>query len=418
VSDVKTTGNEQDFREQLYGPMRDEGVFTWDRMYGEEYALADILDISPEFREELAVATSRLAQIFTRVVPILQQADDSLLRELGVPEPALEAVRLVTSQAPPTIVGRFDFAQTAEGLKMLECNSDTPTGIVEAFYVNGRACRFFGRKDPNEGMHQQIAPAFSRMLACYRSQGYQTEQIWFSSLDWHEEDRGTTNYLMRQSGLAAEFAPLEQLRVWEDRLYVQNEEGLQHVDVLYRLHALEKLAEEKDEDGYPTGAHVLQLIAEQKLAIINPPSAFLIQTKALQALIWNLHEAGEFFSSEEHESIARYMLPTYFENRFIGVDDYVTKPIFGREGGGVILYDANGTVMDRDQEEFYWEQPMIFQKRVELSGITVRTSQGPYDGRLLWGSFVIGGEASALVARVGGPITNNMSYYLPVGLKS
>lgn len=408
---------DQGRREQLYGPMREEGVFTWDRMYGEEYALADIHDITREFRQELTLATSRLAQIFTRVVPVLQQAEDSLLLELGVPQQALQAVRIAISQAPPTIIGRFDFAQTAEGLKMLECNSDTPTGIVEAFYVNGRACRFFEREDPNAGMDLQIASAFEQMMGAYREQGYQTDNIWFSSLDWHEEDKGTTIYLMRKSRLSARFVPLEHLRVWEDRLYVRDGQEMQPVDVLYRLHALEKLAEEQDEDGYPTGAHVLQLIAEQKLAIMNPPSAFLIQTKALQALIWNLHEAGEFFTSEEHDIIDSHMLPTYFENRFEGVADYVTKPIFGREGGGVMLFDAQGSVVEKDQEEFYWDQPMIYQKRVELPAITVNTSNGAYDGRLLWGSFWIGGEASALVARVGGPITNNMSYFLPVGIK-
>ncbi|RNB70277.1 glutathionylspermidine synthase family protein [Brevibacillus panacihumi] len=408
---------EQDRREQLYGSLRKEGVFTWDQMYGEEYALADILDITAEFREEMLEATRRLGRIFARVVPILQQAEDSLLRELGVPDQALDAVRLATAQAPPTTVGRFDFAQTADGLKMLEYNSDTPTGIVEAFYVNGRACRFFGRRDPNAGMEGQIAAAFARMLDVYRQQGYETEHIWFSSLDWHEEDRGTTLYLMRQSGLAGRFAPLEKLRVWEDRLYVENGEEVLPVHVLYRLHALEKLAGETDEDGYPTGAHVLRLIAERKLAIINPPSAFLTQTKALQTLIWSLHEAGEFFTAGEQESIARHMLPTYFENRFAGSTGYVTKPIFGREGGGVMLFDADGSVREKDQEAFYWDQPMIYQKRVELPAITVKTMNGDYAGRLLWGSFLVGGEASALVARVGGPITDNLSYYLPVGLQ-
>lgn len=408
----------QQLREQLYGPMRDEGVFTWDRMYGEEYALADILDISPAFREEIAVATRKLAHIFSRVVPVLQKADDSLLLELGIPDQALEAVRLMTNQAPPTVVGRFDFAETDDGVKMLEFNSDTPTGIVEAFYVNGRACRFFSRKDPNEGMHRQFAPAFSQMMNVYRQLGYPTERIRFSSLDWHEEDRGTTLYLMRQSGLSsAQFAPLEALRVWKDRLYVQEGEDLKPVDVLYRLHALEKLAEEKAEDGYPTGEHFLHLVGEQKVAIINPPSAFLIQSKALQALMWSLHESGDFFTSEEHDTIASHMLPTYFENRFLGEADFVTKPIFGREGGGVMLYDSEGEVVDKDSETSYWEQPMIYQKRVRLPKITVKTLNGPYSGHLLWGSFVIGGEPSAIVARVGGPITNNMSYYLPVGVK-
>lgn len=406
-------------REQLYGPMREEGVFTWDRMYGEEYALADIHLITRAFREELLDATDRLGSIYAKVVPVLQQAEDSLLLELGVPGEALMAVRTVVSQSLPTIIGRFDFAQTDEGFKMLEYNSDTPTGIVEAFFVNGRACRFFDREDPNAGMNKQLARAFGKVMEAYRRRGYPTERIWFSSLDWHEEDKGTTQYLLRESGLAAKFAPLAQLRVWNDRLYVHDgqTQQMQPVDVLYRLHALEKLAEERDEDGYPTGAHVLSLIADRKLAIINPPSAFLIQTKALQALIWNLHEQGEFFHREEHDAIAKYMLPTYFENRFLGETDYVTKPVFGREGGGVVLFGADGGIVDKDQEDCYWDQPMIYQKRVELPKITVNTETGAYDGRLLWGSFLIGGEPSAIVARVGGPITNNMSYYLPVGIK-
>ena len=401
----------------MYGPMREEGVFTWDRMYGEEYALADLHLISPEFRTELAEATASLANIFEKVLPVLQQAEHSLLLELGVPAQALQAVRVALSQTPATAIGRFDLVQTTEGLKMLECNSDTPTGIVEAFYVNGRACRFFGADNPNAGMEDHLAPAFEQLVRAYRQAGLPTQHIWFSSLDWHEEDKGTTLYLLRQSGLAARFAALEQLRVREDRLYVAEGAHMHPVDVLYRLHALEKLAEERDEDGYPTGAHVLRLIAEKKLAVINPPSAFLLQTKALQALIWSLHEAGEFFGADEQAVIERYMLPTYFENRFAGKTGFVTKPIFGREGGGVVLYDEQGTVVEKDQEEFYWEQPMIYQKRVELPAITVETEGGAYAGRLLWGSFLIGGKPSAIVARVGGRITNNMSYYLPVGIQ-
>ncbi|MEJ8545599.1 glutathionylspermidine synthase family protein [Brevibacillus borstelensis] len=411
------TASHNSERERLYGPLRAEGVFTWDRMYGEEYALADIRLVTDEFRQELSYATSQLDRVFAKAVPVLQKADDTLLLELGVPEPALRAVRTVIPQVPATVVGRFDFAQTTEGLKMLEYNSDTPTGIVEAFCVNEYACRFFGRKNPNRGMEQGIARAFQNMLEAYRRQGYQTEHIWFSSLDWHEEDKGTTLYLLKKSGLPARFAGLEQLRVCEDRLYVLDGEDLTPVDVLYRLHALEKLAGERDEDGYPTGAHVLQLIADKKLAIINPPSAFLLQSKAIQALIWNLHEADEFLTHEEHGIISSYMLPTYFENRFAGAAPYVTKPVFGREGGGVALFDADGTVAEKDQEEFYWDQQMMYQKRVELPVVTVSTSDGQREGRLLWGSFLIGGEPSAIIARVGGPITNNMSYYLPVGIK-
>jgi glutathionylspermidine synthase len=264
-------------------------------------------------------------------------------------------------------------------------------------------------------MEKHISQAFTAMLAEYQRQGYQTDSLVFSSLGWHEEDRGTTKYLLQQSGLRGIFAPLEDLRVYEDRLCVLLEGELQPVDVLYRLHALEKLAVETDEDGYPTGCHVLDLIARRKLAVINPPSAFLAQTKALQALIWNLCQERMYYTAFEQDIINRYMLPTYMENNFAD-KPYVTKPIFGREGGAVTLYSSNGEVVDRDRDEDYWEQPMVYQELAEMEQYTVQTIKGPFCGNILWGSFLIGGKPSAICARIGGKITDNSSCFLPVGL--
>jgi len=405
-------------RAKLYHPLREAGVFTWDWMYGEEYALASLHTITDEFRREIAQATELLGPIFTKTVDVIQNGDEALFRELGIPPEAYQAVRLSVLQGMPTVVGRFDFAYTPQGLKMLEFNSDTPTSIVEAYYANGHAARFFGAGDPNEGMNRHLQEAFQGVVESYRQFGYPTERIFFSALDWHEEDAGTTRYLLKQSGLQGQFVPLANLRVDEDRMFALVGEEMQPVDLLYRLHALEKLAEDQDTDGYRTGAHILDLVAARKLAIINPPSAFLAQTKALQALIWNLQEEGSsFYTSEEREVIRTYMLPTYMENVFRGRSDFVSKPIFGREGGGVTLYGADGAVMERDREEFYWEQPMIYQELAPLQTLEVETLKGPYAGHLLWGSFLIGGKSSAVVARVGGKITGNLSYFLPVGMR-
>ncbi|PYI52720.1 glutathionylspermidine synthase [Paenibacillus flagellatus] len=387
-------------------------------MYDEEYALATILPISETFRGEIAEATERLGALIGRTVGIARQADDALFEELGLPAETWRAVRIAVSESLPTVIGRFDFAMTGEGLKMLEFNADTPTGIVEAFHANGRICAAYGLRDPNEGMADHLRDAFLEAAAAYRDNGYRTDKVVFSALDWHEEDAGTTRYLMRQSGLpGARFAALSELRVFEDRLCVLREDGEHEpIDLLYRLHALEKLAEDRDEDGYPTGAHVLDLMADRRLAVLNPPSALIAQTKAMQALVWNLYEAGEFYTEEEREAIGAYMLPTYMENRFGGGVPYVTKPILGREGGGVTLYEADGTLAERDGEELYWEQPMIYQKRVELPLVPIRHAGGMTEQRLLWGSFWIGGRASAIVARAGGRITGNLAYYVPVGI--
>jgi glutathionylspermidine synthase len=355
------------------------------------------------------------------VAAVVRESDDALLRELGLPEATFAAVRLPIQHAAATVVGRFDFAETPDGVKMLEWNSDTPTSVVEAFRVNGDVCRSLGCADPNEGMASSLRAAFGAAVEAYRDAGYaiDPDRIAFAALDWHEEDAGTTRYLLEASGLGGRFVPLSSLRVYRDSLCVLEEDGVTHtpIDLLYRLHALEKLADERDEDGYPTGAHALDLIARRRLALLNPPSAFIAQTKALQALIWSLHERRTFFTREEHETIGAYMLPTYMDNVFHGTTPYVRKPIFGREGGAVELFDASGVSEARDGETLYWDQPAVYQKRVELPRVRVRTLRGETEGRLLWGAFLIGGKPSAIVSRIGGAITGNTAYFAPVALQ-
>jgi glutathionylspermidine synthase len=389
-------------------------------MEGQEYALAGCLTIEKDFRHELAKATDSLGRIFARTVEVVQKGEDSLLLELGLPPETIAAVRLPMPGGMLTAVGRFDFARTPDGLKMLEFNCDTPTGVVEAAFVNEVVCQYYGLLNPNESMNSDIREAFQRLRAAYSELSFPTERIVFSALDWHDEDTGTTQYLLKHSGLDGRFAPLASLRVNGDQLCVADpeldSEKLVPVDLLYRLHPLEKLAEDQDEDGYPTGAHALELISSGRVAIINPPAAFIAQSKALQALIWGLHESGGFYTDEEHSLIERYMLPTYMENAF---EDrgYVVKPIYGREGGGVSLFGADGQLLAHDEEQRFGEQLMVYQQLVELEQVDIETEAGPYRGHLLWGSFWIGERPSGILARVGGRITGNLAYYLPVGIR-
>src|SRR5690606_21156864 len=134
-----------------------------------------------------------------------------------------------------------DFAYTKNGLKMLEYNSDTPSGIVEAFYVNEKVCRFFQVPNPNHGYHKHIQSAFQHMKQQYQQLGYETQNIVFSSLGDHIEDRGTTQYLMRESGLDASFVPLSDLALRKDGLYAPDQQTneYQRIDLLFRLHPLE-----------------------------------------------------------------------------------------------------------------------------------------------------------------------------------
>jgi glutathionylspermidine synthase len=403
-------------REQIYRPLRTEGIFTWDWLYGQEYALADPVAISARDLCDLRAATAALGAIYAKTVAVVQAGSPQLLAELGLPAPAFQAVRLPFMVGAVTLIGRFDFVRTPDGWKMLEFNSDTPGGIVEAFYVNGRVCTFHAAADPNAGQHYLLAAAFAAALDHYRDRGHSLHSVAFSALDWHAEDAGTTRYLLQASGLKAAFVPLKDLRLVDESLCYRQGDGFIPIDLWYRLHPLGLLAEDRDDDGYPTGAALLDLIAGRRLAVINPPGALIAQTKALQAIIWALAEDGGFFSPQETAVIADHMLPTYFENRFVGRSPYVVKPVLGREGGGITIHAADGGVLHRDGDKYYWDQPMIYQKYRELEEFETETLAGRKNGRLIWSCFLINGQPAAVGARLGGAITDDMAYFVPVSL--
>lgn len=412
--------NYAELRKNIYQPLKDEGLFTWDFLYGQEYALATIHSPSISFIGEVKLATQKLGEIFTRVTNALRFASNDVFADLGLPQNTWLTVRLPIDLENATTVGRFDFAMTKQGLKMLEFNSDTPTSVVEAFHVNQRIADFFGQENPNLGCEQQLTTAFQQIAARYRDKGYTIDHVYFSATDGHIEDRGTTIYLMQQSGFQdARFVPLRKLSIGKEGIYVREKDGNERrsIDLLYRLHPLEYLSVNKDKQGFPTGEHILKLITQKKVAIINQPAAFLTQSKGLQALIWNLHEQQEFFTPEEHEIIETYLLPTYLDDVFRGIKPFVRKPLFGREGGGVSLFDNTGNLEITDEKQQYTSQRMVYQERVELETIEVPTLKGNFKGRLLWGSFLVGGEPSAIVARVDREITGDMAYYLPLGFR-
>lgn len=401
-------------RDKIYTPMREEGVFTWDWLYGQEYALASMYSLSMDSKKELQYAAEQLGKIFAKTVAMLQCMDEPIFHELGVPDSVINAAKAPILSQTATLIGRFDFARTKKGWKMLEYNSDTPGGIVEAFYANGKVCSYFGVEDPNLGLEIDITQAFQSMVRHYCDLGYATRHIVFSALDWHVEDAGTTRYLLKESKLPARFIALQDLRLFRKALYGLTDGQLQPIDILYRLHPLGMLVEDTDADEFPTGKCVLQLVEEKKVGLINPPQAVIAQTKAMQALLWSLHIAKEFFTEVEHEIIEKYMLPTYFDNAFLGSSDYVIKPVYGREGGNIRLCSADGAVMEEERAGVFGQQMVVYQQMTDLETVEADTLNGSYRGRLLWGAFLVNGKASAIGARLGGRITNDLSYFIPV----
>ena len=403
----------------------------WHDLFGEEYALWDVKKDSQETIDRIREATDRIGQVLFKTAPFLRHLEDDTLLQLGFPEETINFIRI---QPIPyeSVIARLDLVVTGEEIKLLEVNADTPTFIKECFAVNGSLCDEFRLQNPNEACETELRDALQEgILASFQTLGKRkVPNIVFTSHDDHDEDRLTTMYLKELCELPCQYMNLSELRlvlepiiengnvVVQRGLYDSNDEK---IDVLYRqTYPIEHLILDEDpETNEKVGILLMKLVQEKELAIINPPSAFLLQSKAVMALIWGLHEDGHpFYTEEEHHWIHSYFLPTYLdEDLFLekGIS-YVKKPSFGREGDTVEIYKGNGEKVDEDSHKTYQDSLPVFQQFIKLPETTVRTEKGLKRVHYMYGCFYINGRPSAIGIRAGRQITDNESYFLPVGI--
>lgn len=392
----------------------------WHDLYDSEYALYDIALMTKEAVEEIRLVTNRVGQIFFKMGNLLRSSPDETLLQLDIPRNILPFIR---HRALPveTVISRVDLVQTTDGLKLLELNSDTPTFEKEVFYVNGEMCEAFGVVDPNKGLADTLGKEIRKAIAeaLHRSQLTNEPHIVFTSHEAHDEDKFTTLFLMEMTNVPAKYVPLHKLTIQKDE-GLFDDEG-KRIDLLYRqTYPLEHLIDDVDEKtNEKVGLQLMELVISNKLLMINPISAFLLQSKAVQAVIWGMMELDHpYFSNEEKQWIAHYFLPTYLEeDPFLKSRlKYVKKPSFGREGDTVSIFQGTKKLHE-DRNKTYAKSLPVYQKFIDLPTQKIKTINGIKDGKILIGSFLINGEACGIGLRAGQQITDNNAYFLPVGLK-
>ncbi|WP_220192912.1 glutathionylspermidine synthase family protein [Ktedonospora formicarum] len=395
----------------------------------EEYALYSALTVSQEHAQELRSASTRLYTLMTRLATLLQQGNGQALLELGIPLQALPYCQTLIPDMAAVMCGRFEFVMTAQGPKLLEFNAETPTFVIELFHMNGQVCADFGLQDPNPGCQVQLAQALRASIKAgldWLEPAHSGKaHVVFSAYADRKEERATVEYYhnvltkFMVDTYRTSFCGLDQLRVTHDGLLTADGE---RVDVLYKLYPTEHLMLDEAPDGSPVGLALMDLVRKRRLAVINPPVSFLLQNKALVALLWALHLVGsEIFSSTEHAWIEQYVLPTYLDpldaqNRPVFAGRFVVKPIYGREGVSITIRDSH-EVLDMSESNLYGNQGMVYQQYVELPTTTIQTEMGRTEVNLVHNCFVVAGTPSAIGVRASRRrIFDDNAYFLPICL--
>ncbi|MDG0791420.1 glutathionylspermidine synthase family protein [Cohnella ginsengisoli] len=370
--------------------------FGWADLDGEPYWLDEVVAMDPYLYFELKSAAAGLWRVFDRAVRYAHGRRE-LYALCGIPSllwNMLDALPL-PPEGEISRYARFDFAVTPEGgIRLLELNADTPTGYAEAAAATPWLCSQAGLQSPNEGMAVLLKRAWSKE---------RPDTVACAAYGAHAEDSGTIDLLAAHSGLAPERVDLLELSVDEG---IVKDGGGREISRLFALYPKEWMA--LDEGGEA----LAYAIERGHLALFNSPHAILLQSKGLQALIWGLYELDLLYDDQERSWIRRYMLPTYTKPLFDGA--YVSKSMFGREGGSVKLYDDAGGVEEEDREGFDTSVffPVVYQHRADLPAMRF----GGRQLHLLTGLFVLDGQPCGLLGRAGGRITGNASHFVPIGV--
>jgi glutathionylspermidine synthase len=157
---------------------------------------------------------------------------------------------------------------------------------------------------------------------------------------------------------------------------------------------------------------MLRLVKSRQLAVINPPFAFLLESKALQAVIWNLFESGHYFGHDEREFISKYMLPTFLDPP--GAEAYVVKPVYGAEGDTVAIASPQIGTVSRSACTTHTDQPMVYQKCVQVPIHEIMTEYGLRRLHIVTSCFLVSGRPAGICMRAGDAITDESAWVLPV----
>jgi glutathionylspermidine synthase len=383
--------------------------FTWAALWENEewnqYITPSLYEMPIVQWNNIQIATKNISNVFQTAFQYLQWYPECF-QDLQIPD-GLRPLMTI-KQNLFSYFARIDLIVDGEDIKLLEINSDTPVGMVEASIGNALICSEHGTNSPNfleEGAIRSWEKIIDEMSIPSE------EIIYFASYEWHDEDTKTVQWMKNKCPHPyKDFVDIDSLVVNKEGIFAPNGNPIRF---LYRLYPLEFLLEE----AY--GNQMIEHLKNGMIQFINPPASFLTQVKSLYAWIWQQYEENsDVFSQEERKIIEKHFLPTYHTPRYFikSQSSYVAKPIFGREGGGIEIV-MFGEESEKDETEYYVSQPKIYQKYREMPDVTVGTWDGPYTGKMLVGSHFMGGEPCGLFLRAGEKITGNLSMFFGISIK-
>jgi glutathionylspermidine synthase len=356
----------------------EEAGLLWHSAGGAYWNEAAFYELDAREVDELESATNELhALALTAVQHVIA---NRLYDRLAIPPLAAQLIEDSWERAAPPLYGRFDFSY--DGVhppKLLEYNADTPTALLEAAVVQWQwLCDCHPEDDQFNSLHERLIAAW-QSLRPRLAPG----PIHFSSAD-DAEDSMTLAYVQDTASQAGyETLGLAVGDVgWSEARQVFVGLAGEPLRTVFKIYPWEWMVRER------FAAHLGPLGGEMRW--IEPAWKMVLSNKGILPVLWQLNP--------DHPNL----LPAFFDAPG-ELTDWVSKPLFSREGANVEL-SAGGRRHATGGR--YGAEGRIFQAAA-LPPLL--------DGRYpVLGSWIVGDESGGLGIRESAmPITTNHSQFVP-----
>jgi len=331
---------------------------------------AAVYELSEEEVEYLEGVTEELHDMSVEAARRMAE-DPGIMAHLGLPPEATELMRAgLLRPDTPTLYGRFDLAYDGTGpAKLLEYNADTPTGLVEASVV-----QWYWLEDelPDYDqwnmLHERLMQAWTRYAPHF------PDGVLHFAVGANEpnEDWATIAYLRdaaREAGLIDLGITMEEIGWHHAKSSFVDIRG-REISVCFKLYPWEWMLNES------FGGYILD--GSSSTVWIEPAYKALLGSKALLVVLYEMFP--------DHESI----LPAYFDGP-MDLERYVAKPMYGWEGAGIRIYEADGTLLAARPERHAAGQECVYQQFIDLPS---------FDGNhAVLGTWMVGEHAAGLGIR-------------------
>jgi glutathionylspermidine synthase len=234
--------------------------------------------------------------------------DAGLFQRFDIPQPFIPLIKNSWEREDLSLYGRFDLCYDGtHPPKLFEYNADTPTSLLEASVIQWHWLEeIFPEHDQFNSIHEKL-------IARWKEAGLDGT-VHFACARDHAEDFATTVYMEDtavQAGLRTKRLFMDEIG-WGGSAFVDLEN--EPIQTLFKLYPWEWLIRER------FGAH----LPAEPWQLIEPAWKMLLSNKAILPLLW------EMFPGHPN------LLPAFTTPEPLR-DNYVKKPLLGREGANITL---------------------------------------------------------------------------------